>query len=100
VLRAEATLPCRQCGWRGPGHGIFCFALARAPTMGKSRFTTTDVAAEAACLRAHLLGMRCTNIYDAPDGKASVFFLFFTKKRKKVGQTARPPHPPPHTHPT
>ena len=39
--------------------------------MGKARFTTLDTAAAAACLRARLVGMRCTNVYDAPDGKVS-----------------------------
>lgn len=35
----------------------------------KQRFSTTDVAAEAACLRARVLGMRVTNVYDAGASK-------------------------------
>lgn len=34
--------------------------------MGKSRFTTLDVAAVAAALRARAVGLRVANVYDAP----------------------------------
>ena len=34
--------------------------------MGKSRFTTLDIAAVAATLRARAVGLRVVNVYDAP----------------------------------
>jgi predicted ribosome quality control (RQC) complex YloA/Tae2 family protein len=34
--------------------------------MGKSRFTTLDVAAVAAALRERAVGLRVVNVYDAP----------------------------------
>ena len=43
--------------------------------MTKQRFSTTDVAAEAACLRARVIGYRVTNVYDAGAAKV-VFFCF------------------------
>lgn len=32
--------------------------------MGKQRLTSADVAAEVACLRERIVGMRVSNIYD------------------------------------
>ena len=40
------------------------YALGLAGGMVKQRMSTADVAAEAACLRQRLLGMRVANIYD------------------------------------
>jgi predicted ribosome quality control (RQC) complex YloA/Tae2 family protein len=37
--------------------------------MTKQIFSTTDVAAEAACLRARVMGARVTNVYDAGASK-------------------------------
>ena len=37
--------------------------------MTKQIFSTTDVAAEAACLRSRIVGYRVTNVYDAGASK-------------------------------
>lgn len=46
----------------------FSFSRDRS-NMTKQTFSTTDVAAEAACLRARVIGYRVTNVYDAGASK-------------------------------
>ena len=45
------------------------FVSLTAHDMTKQIFSTTDVAAEAACLRSRVIGYRVTNVYDAGASK-------------------------------
>lgn len=53
--------------------------------MGKSRFSTLDVAAVAASLRARAVGLRVVNVYDAP-GTHKVSVLWMCAQRHREGR--------------
>ena len=65
--------------------------------MTKQVFSTTDVAAEAACLRARVIGYRVTNVYDAGASKVSMCFdsISLASSAVVVVVSPSPPQSPP-----